>query len=271
MLNKLLKYEFQATGRMFLPAYGVLIILAAIQRVMLELDIYSSNNVTVNILAMIVPAVFFAAVVAVCVLTLVAMINRFHKNLLGREGYLMFTLPVSAAQLIWSKIIVAVIWSILSLITGILAFLIIFSQPMYINQFFNEFRMVLSEVHGFGTGNLILICIELLILAICSVVAFTLMIYLCLAIGQLSNKHRGLCAFGAFIGINIVINNILTAIFAGLSRHIDISGFQNLINSMPYFSQMHFVFAGAIIAMAVEAAIYFLFTRYILTNKLNLE
>lgn len=274
MLNKLLKYEFQATGRLFLPAYGVLIVLAAIQRVMLELDIYSSHNVSVNILAMIIPAVFIAAVVAVCVISLVAMIDRFYKNLLGREGYLMFTLPVSAAQLIWSKIIVAVVWSILSLIAGILAFLIVFAQPQYINSFFNEFSIVISEIngiHGIGMGNIISYCVEIFILSICSIVTFVLMTYLCMSIGQLAEKHRGLCAFGAFIGINIVLNNVLAAIFSGIFSHIDLGGIQNLINSLTYASQIHISLLSGILVMIVQAAIYFLFTRYILTNKLNLE
>ncbi len=271
MLNKLLKYEFQATGRMFMPAYGVLIILAVLQRIMMELNVYSSNNVSVNILAMIVPAVFIAAVVAVFVITLVAMINRFYKNLLGREGYLMFTLPVSVAQLIWSKIIVAVIWSILSLIAAVIAFLIVFSEPQYINEFFNEVCLLISRAHGLGVGNVVLYCIEAFILAVCSIATFIFMIYLCLAIGQLSDKHRGLCAFGAFVGINIVLNNIIAAIFAGVFKHIDLSGIDNFFRSMSCFSQIHLALVGSIIVMAVQAAIYFLITRYILTNKLNLE
>ncbi|MPM54377.1 hypothetical protein SDC9_101155 [bioreactor metagenome] len=161
--------------------------------------------------------------------------------------------------------------SILSLIAGILAFLIVFAQPQYINEFFNQLQILLSEVHGIGMGNIISYCIEVFILSICSVVTFVLMTYLCMSIGQLAEKHRGLCAFGAFIGINIVLNNILAAIFSGIFSHIDLGGIQNLINSLSYASQIHISLLSGILVMVVQAAIYFLFTRYILTNKLNLE
>lgn len=271
MLNKLLKYEFRATGRMFLPAYGLLIVMAVIQRIMIELNIYSSQNISVNILSVIIPAIFVSAIVAVFVITLVAMIDRFYKNLLGREGYLMFTLPVSVAQLMWSKIVVVVIWSILSLVAGILAFLIVFSEPQFFNQFFYELRMFTSKLNGLGTGNVIAYSIEAIIFMISSLVAFVFMIYLCLSIGQLSDKHKGLCAFGAFIGINIVLNNIIAAILSGIFRHIDLGGIDNLISSMTYIGQIHVSILTGILAMVIQAAIYFLVTRYILTNKLNLE
>lgn len=271
MLNKLLKYEFQATGRMFMPAYGVLLILAVLQRIMMEFNIYSSNNISINILSLIVPGIFIAAIVAVFVITLVAMVNRFYKNLLGREGYLMFTLPVSVAQLMWSKIIVATIWSILSLIAALISLLIVFSEPQYINQFFSELGILISKAHGVMAGNLIIYCIESIILVICSIASFIFMIYLCLSIGQLVNKHRGLCAFGAFIGINIVLNNIIASIITGLCSNMDFSGLSSLFESMSSYGQMHLALIGSIIVMVIQSAVYFLVTRYILSNKLNLE
>lgn len=271
MLNKLLKYEFKATGRMFLPAYGLLIVMAVLQRIMIELNIYSSQNISVNILSVIIPAIFVSAIVAVFVITLVAMIDRFYKNLLGREGYLMFTLPVSVAQLMWSKIIVVVVWSILSLIVGILAFIIVFYEPQYFAGIFSKLQMFVSEVKTLGAGNVAGYCFEAIAFMISSLIAFVLMIYLCLAIGQLSDKHKGLCAFGAFIGINIVLNNILAVIFSEIFKQIDFGGISSFFNSLTYIGQIHISMVTAIIAMVIQAAIYFLITRHILTNKLNLE
>lgn len=47
---------------------------------------------------------FFALCVAIVVLTAMIIIQRFNKNLIGDEGYLMFTLPVSHVQLLTSKL-----------------------------------------------------------------------------------------------------------------------------------------------------------------------
>lgn len=59
---------------------------------------------------------------ALGVLTIVVTIQRFRKNLLGDEGYLMFTLPVSTSSLILSKCITALIYAVLSFIVAVFTF-----------------------------------------------------------------------------------------------------------------------------------------------------
>ena len=45
MLKKLLKYEFIATGRIFLPLYGALLIVAFIQRLFLNLNFVNLETI----------------------------------------------------------------------------------------------------------------------------------------------------------------------------------------------------------------------------------
>lgn len=125
MLRKLIKYEFKATGRIFFPLYLALIIIAFIQRLFFQFNIENMGSIVINILSLIVPSLFGAIVMAICVVTFVMTIQRFYKNMLGREGYLMFTLPVSVSKLIWSKLIVVMVWIILSVIVGSVAFMIV--------------------------------------------------------------------------------------------------------------------------------------------------
>lgn len=56
----------------------------------------------------------FGLFMAAFVLTLIIQIQRFSKNLLGDEGYLMFTLPASVSQHITAKLVVAVLLDVLS-------------------------------------------------------------------------------------------------------------------------------------------------------------
>lgn len=60
--------------------------------------------------AAIFVVLFFLSVMALAAVTVVVIVYRFYKNLLGSEGYLMHTLPVTVHQLIWSKLIAAVVW-----------------------------------------------------------------------------------------------------------------------------------------------------------------
>ena len=67
---------------------------------------------------------YFAIGVAIGVVCIVTIIQRFTKNLLGREGYLMHTLPVHPEQLVASKLISSMVWVICSGVVGILSVLL---------------------------------------------------------------------------------------------------------------------------------------------------
>ncbi len=269
MLRKLLKYEFQATGRVFIPLYGALFIIALIQRVFLKFNLHNMSSLGLEILSLIVPTVFGVMICAVLVVTFVMMIQRFYKNLLGREGYLMFTLPVSTSKLIWSKLIVIMVWTILSIIAAVLAFAIVFLDSYSLGQIIADFianaRMLLKY-------HLIVSALEIMITLIVGTASSILSIYLSMAIGQLANKHKVLCSVGAYIGISIIINNIILAIIAETANTvIGRSIYGTLFINLDEI-QAGNVFVLMVIAfLIIQAAVYFLITKHILTKKLNLE
>ena len=101
MLGKLLKYEIKATARWFLPIYIIIFLFAFINRLINPFqkvgDTYTATVEGLNFLNFmrgISIFVYFALIVAVIAMTFIIIIQRFYKNLLGDEGYIMFTLPV---------------------------------------------------------------------------------------------------------------------------------------------------------------------------------
>ena len=86
MLRKLLKYEFIATGRIFLPLYGALIVVAFLQKIFFDLNFGDIGSVSLSILVGAIPVLFSALIVAVVVASFIMMIIRFNKNLLSNEG-----------------------------------------------------------------------------------------------------------------------------------------------------------------------------------------
>ena len=60
--------------------------------------------------------------VAVAVVSVMTIVTRFTRNLLGREGYLMHTLPVTETQLVTSKLISSTVWSLCSILAACLSF-----------------------------------------------------------------------------------------------------------------------------------------------------
>ncbi|MFR5640554.1 MAG: hypothetical protein ACLUDF_05780 [Butyricicoccus sp.] len=92
---KLLKYEWKACARTCLPLYGVLILMSLISRM---LYVIPKNASLDFMLPAIGSMLYMGVMMAAFVVTAVILIQRFYKNLLGSEGYLMFTLPVTVTQ-----------------------------------------------------------------------------------------------------------------------------------------------------------------------------
>ena len=130
MLGKLLKYEVKSVSRTYLPIY-VLVILMAVVNMILSVVSPSSFETPKVISAMGYGMVLFG----IYLVTFFVSVMRFKTNLLGDEGYLMFTLPVSRNQLIMTKTISAVIFSIISVAVGLLSVFILLPYGELLRSF----------------------------------------------------------------------------------------------------------------------------------------
>lgn len=134
MLGKLMKYEIKATQRIFLPLYGLILVFALLIKVFMLFNIQNARGMAIIpfVITMIIYCVLIAAV---CVMTLVVTIQRFNKNLLGDEGYLSFTLPVKVHSHIDSKMIISLMWTVLSLIVSAVSIFILASDNSTASRF----------------------------------------------------------------------------------------------------------------------------------------
>lgn len=101
MLLKLLKYEVKSSYARFVAVYAAYSVFFAITMIFLN-----RNSLVLGLL-------FVVGVVGLPLITFLTIFQRYNANLYGNEGYLMFTLPVSGKKLLFSKILSALIWSLL--------------------------------------------------------------------------------------------------------------------------------------------------------------
>ena len=127
---KLLKYEWKACARTCLPLYGVLILMSLISRM---LYVIPKNASLDFMLPAIGSMLYMGVMMAAFVVTAVILIQRFYKNLLGSEGYLMFTLPVTVTQHLLSKTIIAVVMIGLSGLSALIS-IFIFADRMILSM-----------------------------------------------------------------------------------------------------------------------------------------
>lgn len=263
MLGKLLKYEFKATGRLVLPLYGALLVFGLINKIFLETEIgFGSASGTIgNIASLITMFVYGCIMAAVFIVTFFIVLQRYYKNLLGDEGYLMNTLPVPVWKNICSKLIVGIVWNILSVIVAVISIVILAYYPGMIGnafEFMGEvWRVGISEF-GF---RIPLVIFEIIVLGILSCASSTLLLYSSMSIGHLANKRKILCSFGAFIGISMItsfITSVFNTSFISYNYAFEFMDFQ-------------WILLKVAASLIITSVIYFVISSYIMKNKLNLE
>ena len=276
MLSKLIGYEFKSTRRIFLPAYGVMLILSLLNAIVLALP-----NSIINSIEMpfgILMTIYILSIFTVYILSFAYMVHRFNTNLLGDEGYLMFTLPTNPSQLIWSKCITSTIWMCLTiLLCGVSLFLLflplgitglIQNGNIDLSFFFYHVHYLFSEfIKEFGI-NTLFIPLELLAIGIIGTMNFCMHVYACLSVGSLSNKYRLGFAFLAYLGFAV----IKQIIFVSLMSIMDIIAptFQFTL-SLDAFANMHIFLIGYLIYTIISLVVNYVITNYILSKHLNLQ
>ena len=266
MLGKLIKYEISATGRLFLPFYGALILFALINKIF-----FSFKMPVPDFIAEITLSIYAIIIVAIVVLTFLVMIQRFYKNLLTDEGYLMFTLPVQSWQHVLSKLIVSILWILLSgIVTLFTIFLMVFNSQM-IPQIYEFFIAFFRYVSPSDQTAFFVFLLKVGFTALFSSICSILMIYTSIAVGQLFGKHRILASFGAFLGISFIMQSA-TSLFAVFFMRPIIERIDHMEGTFIEFSNtLGTLFQFSNIINIVLSILFFSLTSYILQKKLNLE
>lgn len=127
MLKQLLKYEFKATKRRYFGLYLALALLSVVLGVTFRQEHALAHSTSFQNLEVILMIVYVSVILAIAVLCFVNTIQRFYQNLLGREGYLMHTLPVNENQLILSKLLTSMVWVLCSGLVGIVCITVMVS------------------------------------------------------------------------------------------------------------------------------------------------
>ena len=277
MLGKLMKHEFRATARIMLPVMGAMAALALLANLSIRgLAGNLSDVPMLKILFTLIIIFFGAAVVATVVMSLVIMVSRFYRNLLKDEGYLMFTLPVSVHELIWSKLIVSLVWF---LGTGLLIFLVM--TLLALNLSHTNLQMILeqfpswSEILGWldeagVRGQVITFLVQIVLGTLIGIIALCLHFYGAMALGHMFSKDKVLLSIVFFVGISFAFN--LMEMGYGIVG-FGLSDFENLDMSS---GREGLAFASNVIwhgiaLSAVQAAVLYLAAFLGLKKGLNLE
>ena len=271
MFGKLLKYDFRSMWKQFAFIWPAALALALVNHFTLfGLNSTSTVGETTAGMAMLV---YVAILMAMFIITMIFVIQRFFKGLLGDEGYLMHTLPVRPWQLISSKLLSAVAATLLSIVVAVFSILLI-APVQWVPELGTLFRGLgylfthwnIHATHG------VFFLLELLLLICVGMAQGYLQLYLAMAVGHLFSRNRVAMSVAAYIGIHVVVS-VLLSFTSNVFGDMLYNFFDNLFwgkHDYPW-QAVHMSLWISILVVAVGSAVYFLLTEYILRNKLNLE
>ena len=274
MLRKLLKHEFRATGRIMLPLYLILLATAIganfSTRGLLETDLK-----VLDLLGGLLVVAFAVAIIAVCVMSMVVMVQRFYKNLLQDEGYVMMTLPVSVHQHVWSKLIVSAVWFALTIVVVCLACFIMAFDVGFVHQIAAGFRELFQEIFQHITAyyaiNGTAIVAEFLVMCFVGCCAMCLQFYASLAIGHSFPNHKMAWSVLWFFLMQFVMQFL-----GGMGiMLLDESWFHHLLlgwtDNISGMASVHLGMVTVILGEVIYGAVFYILTTWFLKKRLNLE
>lgn len=268
MLNKLLKYDFKATSKYFLPMSIFVLLYSCLGTILFRINgnVKFSGNGLINILTVLAIVAFFIMIIGYMIVTQGIIVVNFYKNMVTDTGYLTHTLPVSKLSLLLSKLISGTALVLFSYIVSGVSTLIMFHVP----GFLMKYKPSISELYKLTDGKSLFPSLLSIILSFSfAIVAGTIyslcMYFMCIALGQLLNRHKIIGSFVAYFVIQF-ITQIISTILTFLG-----SGTLNILDESIILNSMSGIIAGISVFALILSAGMFTITHYIFTHKLNLD
>lgn len=222
-------------------------------------------------------------------LCFVSTVQRFYKNLLGREGYLMHTLPVTETQLILSKLITSMVWVLCSGLVGIVCITVMVSIGVIDSETFgmvdwNSWKQLWGMLYGELGARFWLVTFWTILINLARLASLILCVYAACMIAHQFPKHVMVAGILAFIGLNIVetqLDKLLGTnqvnLFMDITYRVadvNVTGVTYGMTPMQTMTTAFGAGSGYLFCFVVTsafAAAYFFLTRWLMKNKLNLE
>lgn len=270
MVKKLFKHELFAVLRLWLPMQIILMAVALFGRI---IQFFETDTQAYRIVFGSATVIYVIALIASVMLTLIFGIVRFYKNMFSCEGYLSFTLPVTATQHIMVKTLVAGASMVGTALVAFVSFMLFSAGEVFVEVMKAVGYLIKRFSAEFGAGNTVAYICEGILLVAAYILMMYLLYYACIALGQTFKKNRVIGAVGVYF-IYYAITQVVATVFIIICTFLADSGlFQAIgefIDAQPEIS-VHLILCALLFWSALFAAIYFFIIRWVIRNKLNLE
>ena len=253
--------------RILFPVQMIIIGIAAVNRFVQVFEKQDSTVYTSVFVSSLV--LYIVAIIVLLLMSAIISIVRFYQGMYTNEGYLSHTLPVTPTQHITAKLITSTLFYLGSLLAVFVSFIVITLGEVNIELFKALFYLTGKFFSEYGIQALLYIIEALLALIVLRVATF-LLYYFCISVGQLVSRKKVLLAFGVYFGIYSITQILGTILIVVFTMNYEwLESITEWLSDNPTLA-MHLYFGWMIISQAVVGTLYFVFTRLIMSKKLNL-
>lgn len=274
MLGKLIKHEFIATWKylLFINAVALVSGLLAAAVGYNASAYFDKLPEALQILLILGLVGYVFILFSATLLTTVCNVVRYYKSLYTTEGYLTFTLPATTTEILSAKMLVAIIWQVVTCICVLLSvMMLIGSFILYgvhsgtvnlatmLREFHDEFLATFGIIDALTTSFYIIKIIMQLILNL-------MIFFFAITLGQLWQQHKIIGSIIAYFCIRFIygIFSFFMNLFSGSLSIL----FSSMADPGRYFS--HTTNVALIISIVVSVAMY-IGCIVITDKKLNLD
>lgn len=257
-VGKIFKYEMISAGRIILPVYALLLVLSLFIGIFVmssDFDFDGNGALGIFKTAIVILTTILFVVMIVIIFSIIE--RRYKKSILGDEGYLNLTLPVTVGEHLWGRYLADIVWALSYAVIMLLAVALIFIRGWnQIPQAFSKFLQSSAEFkleYGYGYGYIFccsFINCLIFFMLIC------IFIYMTETVIQLVGKHRTLMSILIFVVVFMLFQNLAELVFKGYEGMTDFKA--GLLWSISLYN-----FVWCVILSVI--------TRLVLMYKLNLE
>ena len=276
MLMKLWKYDMKFSYRIMVFIYIIAIALS----VFLSGTVLLSQKIEyVSIFSVISLLPYMFSLLAVSLSGMLILAIRVYKNLYTDEGYLTFTLPVTTAQLIWSKVLLYAFWQVASIFVFILSIALPLVTVAYLQGVGGDIAGIIElavdylgfmarTVWGLDAQKIVIFVAVIVVSYVLLLISTPVSIIFSFSIGQLANRYRLLITFIVYYAYNIVMNTVISII-----ESLFFVGNNLLVPETSLGFDMTSLISVSAISLVIDIVItilIFIISHNIMSKKLNL-
>ncbi len=271
MLGKLIKDELKSYGF----SCGIIFLTGTVFTIFMKiLCMLPYRGDAKEVIQILVSYGWYFIIMMMSVAVHVLVIIRFYSTMVGDRGYLTWTLPAASSIHLWAKLIGGMLWRLLTVIVTVVLFVIYCfgSYWAFIDEITADvtFSEIMSELTGLFQPEFLIPILLMLIASIVWTAFAQLLIYMCIAVGQLFGKWRILASIGCYFVIMIAMQILSVMGMVMLSIGTVFNNMDININIDDIWGVSGVIAVVLLLGVGVNAAL-FAVTNHIFKNHLNLE